>query len=446
MSPRKFFGATSREVLQKVKQALGDDALIVSNRPVNGGIEITALAADALMAAQGVPADAFGAAAPGARPVMHADLFAASRGMAPPPVAPARAVPQQPEWAPPAAPAQPVLAMPAPTSAPARAVRTAPNPTAEEPEGLVHHLMRELNVMKALMQRELSGIQWSDLKHRAPVHAATMQALLDSGFSPALARELITTIPEHPTAAAARKTIDGQIERRLAVAGAEAAVEQGGVYALVGPTGVGKTTTVAKLAARCVVRNGAQSLALLTTDSYRIAGHDQLRIYGKILGVPVHAIKDAEDLQATLADLAGKKTVLIDTIGMSQRDRLVAEQSALLAGGGPVKRLLLLNSTANAATLDEVVSAYAPNGVHGCIITKVDESAAVATALDAAIRHRLELHYVTNGQRVPEDLHLPNRTYLLHRALQAIKDTATHSLRPEEYPLVMGPALGAAHG
>jgi flagellar biosynthesis protein FlhF len=273
-----------------------------------------------------------------------------------------------------------------------------------------------------------------------------MQALLDSGFSPALARELIMTIPEHATAAAARKTIDAQIERRLTVADREAVVEQGGVYALVGPTGVGKTTTVAKLAARCVVRNGAQSLALLTTDSYRIAGHDQLRIYGKILGVPVHAIKDAEDLKATLADLAGKKTVLIDTIGMSQRDRLVAEQSALLAGGGAVKRLLLLNSTANAATLDEVINAYAPNGVHGCIITKVDESAAVATALDAAIRHRLELHYVTNGQRVPEDLHLPNRTYLLHRALQAIKDTATHSLRPEEYPLVMGAALGAAHG
>ena len=445
MTPRKFFGATSREVLQKVKQALGDDALIVSNRPLNGGIEITALAADALAIEE----------APAAVParVMHADLFEAARvkavqraPLAPAavePYAPVAAPVQRPERAhtPDAeafAPVRPTRAE-APVRAPAAA-------SAGEQDGVVQHLMRELNAMKSMMQRELSAIQWSGIKQRAPIHASSMQALLAAGFSPALARELIAAIPEDATAAAARKAIDAQIERRLTVAAGEALVEQGGVYALLGPTGVGKTTTVAKLAARCVVRNGAQSLALLTTDSYRIAGHDQLRIYGKILGVPVHAIKDVDDLKATLADLAGKKTVLIDTIGMSQRDRLVAEQSALLAGAGEVKRLLLLNSTTNAATLDEVIAAYAPNGVHGCIVTKVDESASVATALDAAIRHRLELHYVTNGQRVPEDVHLPNRAYLLHRALQAIKDSAAHALRPDEYPLVMGAALGAAHG
>lgn len=373
MTPKKFVGASSREVLQKVRQALGDDALIVSNRPVHGGIEITALAASALSAGVGSPVPAA--------------------------------------------------------------------------DGIVQHLKQELDAMKALLQRELSGIAWTDLRHRAPVQAATMQALLGSGFSPALARELTATLPERASNAAARKLVNSEIERRLIVADGESLVEQGGVYALIGPTGVGKTTTVAKLAARCVVRNGAQNLALLTTDSYRIAGHDQLRIYGKILGVPVHAIRDVEDLKGTLADLGTRKTVLIDTIGMSQRDRLVAEQGALLNGGGQVKRLLLLNATANAATLDEVIAAYAPNGVHGCIITKVDESASVATALDGAIRHRLAIHYVTNGQRVPEDLHLPNRAYLMHRALQPARNGEVHGLLPEEYPMVMAGAMqGAAHG
>ena len=195
------------------------------------------------------------------------------------------------------------------------------------------------------------------------------------------------------------------------------------------------------------MRRGADSLALLSTDSYRIAAQEQLRVYGKILNVPVHAIKDAEHLKMMLTGFHDKKTVLIDTIGMSQRDQHVAEQTALLMGDGTkVKRLLLLNATANAATLDEVVRAYSKGGIHGCIITKVDESASVVTALDVAIRHRLPVHYMTNGQRVPEDLHLPNRAYLLHRALRPIKDGAAHFLQPDELPLMLTPSFGASHG
>jgi flagellar biosynthesis protein FlhF len=379
MTPQKFVGATSREVLYKVKQALGDDALIVANRPFGQGIEVTALAASAMA---GGPRGRAGTAA-----------------------------------------------------------------SATDTDGVVSHLMREVGAMKAMMQRELAGMAWSNLSHSAPARAGMMQRLLDAGFSPALARELIAVVADDATGTSAHKAVSGEIERRLPLAEREALVEQGGVYALIGPTGVGKTTTIAKLAARCVVRRGGASLALLTTDSYRIAAHDQLRVYGKILNVPVHAIKDTHDLKVTLSQLRDKKTILIDTIGMSQRDQLVAEQTALLTGcGTAVKRLLLLNATANAATLDEVVAAYAKGGIHGCVITKVDESASVATALDCAIRHRLTVHYVTNGQRVPEDLHLPNRTYLLHRALQPIKDGAAHHLRPDEFPLVMAAARGAAHG
>jgi flagellar biosynthesis protein FlhF len=402
MTPSKFYGATSREVLRKVKQALGEDALILTNRPVAGGMEITALPANAMSDAGGI------------RSAMAAHA----------------AVPMRPT----------VNARPALNARPAAAA------TVASTDGTVPQLMRELSGMKALLQRELSGIAWTGMKQRAPARAAIMQVLLDAGFSASLSRELITVIGEQEEIAQARKTVSAEIERRLPMMTHEALVEQGGVFALVGPTGVGKTTTVAKLAARCVVRHGAHSLALLTTDSYRIAAHDQLRVYGKILGVPVHAIKDAHDLKVTLTELRDKRTVLIDTIGMSQRDQMVAEQSAMLTGGGPVKRLLLLNATANAATLDEVIGAYAKGGVHGCIVTKVDESASLATALDSAIRHKLVLHYVTNGQRVPEDVHLPNRNYLMHRALRPVADLGAHGLRPEEYPLAMAGATGAMYG
>ena len=398
MKPQRFHGATSREVLRKVKQALGEDALIVTNRAVAGGIEITAVAAEALGAE------------------MHADTRVETRLETP--------------------------AVPAP--------RPAPQPREVVPaatDGIVQQLMAELKAMKAAMQRELAGIAWSDLMRRDPAAGAVMQTLLESGFSPALAREILASVPGQPDASAMRKSAGVEIGRRLEIVESEDLVTHGGVYALIGPTGVGKTTTVAKLAARCVVRHGAGQVVLLTTDAYRIAGHDQLRVYARILGVPVHMIKDAEDLRATLADLRGRKTVLIDTVGMSQRDQMVAEQAALLAGGGAtVRRLLLLNATCNAHTLDEVVGAYAQGGVHGAIMTKVDEAAGVANVLDTLIRHRLPLHYVTNGQRVPEDLRVPNRAWLLHRAVRPLAAGSAHGLSNDEFPLVAAGAIqGAAH-
>jgi flagellar biosynthesis protein FlhF len=185
---------------------------------------------------------------------------------------------------------------------------------------------------------------------------------------------------------------------------------------------VGKTTTTAKLAARCAVRYGARALALLTTDSYRIGAQDQLRIYAKILGVAVHTVSDAAELRATLDSLSGKHLVLIDTVGMGQRDQRVAEHSHWLAQP-EVRRLLLLNATAQSETLEEVVAAYgatqpAPNSFVGTVITKIDETARPGQVIDVIVRHRLTLQYISNGQRVPEDLHTPNPAYLVHRSLQ----------------------------
>ena len=215
-------------------------------------------------------------------------------------------------------------------------------------------------------------------------------------------------------------------------------LEKGGVYALVGPTGVGKTTTTAKLAARCVVRHGADKLALLTTDSYRIGGHEQLRIYGKILGVTVHAVRDTQDLNLALAELRGKHMVLIDTVGMGQRDQMVAEQVAMLAGcGTPVKRLLLLNAASNRHTLDEVAHAYQGDGLAGAIITKLDEAVTIGCALDTAIRHRLPLYYVASGQRVPEDLEMADSRPLVNRALDNPPAESSCAMPEDAFPLIL---------
>jgi flagellar biosynthesis protein FlhF len=227
-------------------------------------------------------------------------------------------------------------------------------------------------------------------------------------------------------------------------------IATGGVYALTGPTGVGKTTTTAKLAARCAVRYGSASLALLTTDSYRVGAQDQLRIYAKILGVNVQTVSDTHDLRQALDSLRGKRLVLIDTVGMGQRDERVSEQAMLLAQP-QVRRLLLLNATSQAQTLEEVVGAYDKRGadksqrVAGCIITKQDEAACPGQVLDVVIRHRLELHYVSNGQRVPEDLQSPNASYLVHRSFKPPTAFSPFRMRDEEFALMFGSPLGAAH-
>jgi flagellar biosynthesis protein FlhF len=266
--------------------------------------------------------------------------------------------------------------------------------------------------------------------------------MLHAGFSAALARQFLAKMPPGMETEQKLKWVKAGLDRNLrTVAAADEIVERGGAYALVGPTGVGKTTTVAKIAARCVVRYGAERLALLTTDGYRIGAHEQLRIYGKLLGVRVIAIKDASDLQFVLDDLRGKHLVLIDTVGMSQRDEMVGEQLALLsAPGTEVQRLLLLNATGNGETLDDVVRVYRGGGVHGCIITKTDEAVGIATALDVAIRHQLPLHYVTDGQRVPEDLHLPDRESLLRRALRPVTSPSAFHLEAAECQLMLATA------
>jgi flagellar biosynthesis protein FlhF len=241
-------------------------------------------------------------------------------------------------------------------------------------------------------------------------------------------------LPDDYSAERARGWVREAIVRNLRCrTDAGSLVEAGGVFALVGPTGVGKTTTTAKLAARCIVRHGAHSLGLVSTDTYRIGAQDQLRIYAKILGVPVHVCHDEESLRGALSALAGKRVVLVDTVGMGQRDGRVAEQTAMLETCG-ARRLLLLNAAAQADSLDEVAQAYRAGACAGAALTKVDEAVTLGGVLDVAIRHRAALQFITTGQRVPEDLHAASGALLAHRALRVRARAWTP--RPEEFDLV----------
>jgi len=462
MKPRKFVGATSRDVLKQVRDAFGPEALIVSNAKVAGGVEIVALPGNAIgdlmkvaasaepAAVRPEPAPARPAPAPAparaepapARPDVVAAKRPATREAAQAAIpAPRRVAPafvaREYDMEPPPEPALPEAAPPEPAP---REIRRAASVADDRVETVrADEVIAELRGMRALIEHELAGIAWGELARREPAKVAALRTLLASGFSPALARRLVEPMPAAADERENLRWLATEINRNLVTAGTDNdIVERGGVYAIMGPTGVGKTTTTAKLAARAVVRHGAERVALLTTDTYRIGAHEQLRIYGRILGVTTTAVKDANDLRTALTELRGKHMVLIDTVGMSQRDRMVAEQAATLNRcGGNVKRLLLLNATCNGETLDDVVRCYDPGAIDGCILTKVDEAGGLGQALDTIIRQRLTLAFVANGQRVPEDLHAPNRQYLIHRALKAVPDDSPYALAESEYPLLV---------
>jgi len=306
--------------------------------------------------------------------------------------------------------------------------------------------MEEIRALRKIVEQHLAGFAWGESARNEPVKTEVLRQMLDAGFSPQLARELLAELPPEMDAVQAVAWVRGVADRSLLTLHAEQdIIDKGGVHALMGPTGVGKTTTTAKLAARCVLRHGAGKVALVTTDSYRIGAHEQLRIYGRILGVTVYLAKDAAELQQILLELKHKHMVLIDTMGMSQKDRLVGELNAMLTDCG-VRRLLVMSATSRGDTLDDVVKAYRGDDLAGCILTKVDETASLAPSLDAIMRHGLRLHYVSNGQRVPEDLHLPNRAYLLHRAFKETPEVSPHRYHGLEPGLMMANAGIVASG
>lgn len=461
MKPRKFVGANSREVLKQVRDTFGPDALIVSNAKVAGGIEVIALPSNSIneLVSNAGHLEAAPACEPAHMSARDAQP-ASAREMPSTAARVAQAVqaaierPQRREQPiatvredAPVAPngvnvSRAVVPQPVQQPQPAQYAQAAPSANSKQAlsESLLQTMMAELRSMRAVLEQRLSGLAWTELSRRDPAKVSALQTLITAGFSGELARRLTDPMPDGSDEQEGLKWLVTEVNRNLMTVGSDNdIIERGGVYAIVGPTGVGKTTTTAKLAARGVVRHGADRVALLTTDTYRIGAHEQLRIYGRILGVTTHVVRDAAELKTTLSELRGKHLVLIDTIGMSQRDKMVAEQvHALSRSGGNVKRLLLLNATCNGDTLEDVVRCYDPANLDGCILTKLDEAQSIGPAMDVIIRNRLALHFVANGQRVPEDLHMPNRQYLIHRALRTSSSPSVFGLASDEYPLVLG--------
>ncbi len=278
-------------------------------------------------------------------------------------------------------------------------------------------MMSEIRAMKGLIEERFGALAFMERMQKNPRQAQLITRLIDCGFSPALIRKLGDSMPENVSDELI--WAGSVLQRNLNACENEPPIEdQGGVYAMVGSTGVGKTTSTAKLAAAFAAKHGAAHLGLITLDAYRLGAHEQLRGYGRILGVPVHTAHDKVALEDLLDLLSAKKLVLIDTAGLAQRDTRTRELLEMLQHRA-IKRLLVVNAAQQGESIEDVLSAYKASQAKGIVLSKMDEAVKLGPALDAMIRNRLKIVAVANGQRVPEDWHRLTASALIQRALRS---------------------------
>ena len=306
-------------------------------------------------------------------------------------------------------------------------------------------MREEMKALRNMMENQLSGIAWHDMAQRRPQSRELLRRLMRMDLSPALCHQLTERVQDAEDGDEAWRKALYLLASELPMA-SEELLEGGGAVALVGPTGVGKTTTVAKLAARFVLKHGHRNLALVSTDSYRIGAREQLNTYARILDVPVHSAATPEELSAILNTLSGRRLVLIDTAGMSQRDVRLSERLALLKlDNRPVRTLLTLAATTQQSALEQAIHAFGEAEPEGCILTKVDESASLGGALSAIIHGGLPLAFFTDGQKVPEDIHLARAHNLVTRAATLAERTGA-DYDDEYLALALGGNRVSVHG
>jgi flagellar biosynthesis protein FlhF len=402
MKIKRYTAASMRAALAQVRAEQGPDAVILSSRRSDEGIEVIA-AVD-----------------------YDEALFADVNRQRPPPVVveppkpPELAKPSEPpvkRAAPPILPVAPRALPVAPKALPIAPKAPATPRSADPGYGA---MQRELQDLRRLLESGLAGMTWSDKRLREPLKARVLEELSAMDIAPDVAMALAALTPRRTSLENPSHIPLALLVKHLPVAQDMTCIT-GGITAVVGPTGAGKTTTIAKLAARWCMLHGSQDLALVSTDCYRIGAREQLSSYARILGAPMHTANNGRELAHVLERLRSKKLILIDTAGMGARDvRLTEQLAALKVGASRARVLLALPAQGEGHALEEIVRSFAQAAPAACLLTKVDEAASLGAVISVTLRHKLQIAYVCDGQRVPDDLHVAHqkRVWLIRAALK----------------------------
>ena len=401
MKIKRFTAETMREAIRNVRETWGPDAVILSNKKLGNGVEITAaidfeeeevekLATEMARtpAANGTPAE------PLSQPTTARPTTATQR-----------------QATTPVSPRSPLLN---------------PSPTFDNQPDLLSDLRQEISDLRGLIEGELTQMAWREIGQRNPRKATLMRKLNSLGLKRELCTKLASqnAMPDDDGAAWKQALIE---LASLLAEGDHQLLESGGTYAIIGSTGVGKTTTVAKLAAQYALRHGSDKIGLITTDCFRIGGVDQLSTFGKLLDIPVFLATDRLELSDILDQLSDKELILIDSAGMSQRDMELSKQLATLTGAGHnIQFYLTLSATAQQAITSEIMRVFSDIQLAGTVVTKVDEAASLGGVLNALIHYQLPTFFISNGQKVPEDLHLGSAIELVKIARDLLQRSSSH--------------------
>ena len=363
MKIKRFHAADVRQAIKEVRDVLGPDAVILSNTRVDGGIEI--------VAATDYDETKF------QRPT-QTKVEAQS--------AKVEINPSQKQT-----PIPPLTSKPEPSQ----------NVWSQEPT--LVQMRKEIASMKDMLQSQLSDLAWKDMERINPIQVQLLHRHLSMGIQVEIAKNIVAQSRNTDDLETAWRQSLGTLASQIDVE-PDNFLDTGGIYSLVGATGVGKTTTIAKMAARCALKHGAKNVGLITTDCFRVGGQEQLRTYARILGVPVRVARTHHELTNALNELLDRRFILIDTAGMNQRDMQLTEKFSLLKDQSPrIKNYLTLSATTQTNVLNDIIDAFSHLELSGCILTKTDETNSLGGAISAMIRHKLPLAYLCNGQQVPED-------------------------------------------
>lgn len=390
MKIKRYLDKDMRHVLRRIREDQGPDAVILSNRRVEDGIEvIAAIDYDEALVRHAIGVDLNTKSA--------SDIKIDQTALAK--IA-------EDDFTPASSPTTELVS-----------AELSPQPLKD--------MQDEISSLRGLLETQLSGLIWKDTAERAPLRAQMLRNLARLGVAPDIAGMIIDRL--EPVANVKRLWHAPLMTLAQAVpVKDDELLEQGGTYALIGPTGVGKTTTIAKIAARFAMTNGADEIALISADAYRIGAKEHLMAFANIIGANVYSASTSEELTDQLVQQRKKRLVLIDTEGRSPRDRDLANRLAAYGNNSErVKFYLTLSAATQEAALDEAVRQFSQVPLEGCIVTKIDEAAQLGCIVSAMIRHNLPACWFSDGQRIPDDICSAARKkmWLINRAVECLEYT-----------------------
>jgi flagellar biosynthesis protein FlhF len=426
---KRFTDTDMRHVLRRVREDQGPDAVILSNRRVEGGIEvITAIDYDEALMQHAL----------GSSPVTDpAKPGVPSKASAPLQKKREESIPAKGN-----------------VDAPVELLSADLDGTIVDDSKIVDvddgpslaAMQSEISSLRGLLETQLSDLVWKDGARTAPARAQILRNLSRIGIAPDIANMIVNRLPPITDRKQLWRAPLTSLAQLIPVVD-DPLVKQGGVAALIGPTGVGKTTTIAKIAARYAMSYGSDEIALISADAYRIGAREHLTAFGNIIGVSVQSAANSAELGDLLDRFSNKKLVLIDTEGTSQRDRALSDRLAAYGDNADrVKFYLTLSAANQESGLDETIRKFSSVPLAGSIITKVDEAGQLGCILSALVRHDLKAAYLSDGQRVPDDLYKANKKklWLVNQAVDCVRNSA-----PVVDERIMAESFGhvsAAHG